>query len=690
MAETERDPVRTAQTTEVAIEVVRLIRLRAHETENLPPRVVAHVVVSDRSNTVSAFGQVDLRTPSEQAKAAGKSWNISERLIERLCGQELPVGGTDAIDQLLSPILESLGEEARADLAAGERTGQKGMSGFVDRKGRRLVRLGADLVRGRPLNRHPERNPSKLTGVTAIRLALVGIVTKLRTGEDYGEVDDGVWFVGAVDSFYDKHLEHIARYAVAPAPAPPSIDGMPANSFPDAKSIEPLPKDGTKGHLLEREALSFGLSSVRFPNGTFVVSDDHGRQMNFKWGRSPIASGVSLSICSYKEATRRLLKRVEVPVPSGRVFAMDDVNKALEYADRIGYPVVCKPVAGLRGIGVVADIRSRQELVNALELYKQSELGSDDFVIEQHVPGEDYRIVVIDGRVVAAVVREPASVTGDGVHTIADLVEYKNRARLLNPHLSSRLIKFSEAMRYQLAQQGLTVASVPESGRRVLLANSANLSQGGDSFEVADELHPSLKDLAVRAVEAVPGLGFCGLDMLIEDHRLPLDRQQATVIELNAHAAIGSAQYPMWGTPTPVARLFFRAAADQYGISLPERPADTLSVKIEVRGKVTGVAYRRWLRRRAELLGIAGSVQNAGERKVIAHLQGQTDAVAALVYLASRGPRRAIPTSVTTTHCEPFHQNGFKINRGRLHRVPRPVRRLVKRVRHQSTRNRSR
>src|SRR5699024_4785656 len=136
-------------------------------------------------------------------------------------------------------------------------------------------------------------------------------------------------------------------YAVAPAPAPPSIDGQPANSFPDAAAIEPLPKDGTKGHLLEREALRYGLSSVRFPNGTFVVSDDEGRQMNFKWGRSPIASGVSLSICSYKEATRRLLTRVDVPVPVGRVFAVTDVDKALDYADRIAYPVVCKRVAGL-------------------------------------------------------------------------------------------------------------------------------------------------------------------------------------------------------------------------------------------------------------------------------------------------------------------------------------------------------
>ncbi|WP_168198698.1 ATP-grasp domain-containing protein [Nesterenkonia sp. NBAIMH1] len=273
------------------------------------------------------------------------------------------------------------------------------------------------------------------------------------------------------------------------------------------------------------------------------------KRLSFKWGRSPLASGVALSICSYKEATRRLLQRIDVPVPQGRVFSTADRELAIEYADRIGYPVVCKPVAGLRGIGVVANIQSRDELQDALELYQQSELGDDDFVIEDHVPGEDYRIVVIGDEVVASVVRAPASVTGDGVHTVADLIEYKNRARQDNPHLSSRPIKVGESLQYQLNLAGLTYSSVPEAGRTVLLANSANLSQGGDSFEIADEMHPSIKELAVKAVQAVPGLGFCGLDMLIEDHRKPTWEQQCTVIELNAHAAIGSAQYPMWGTP---------------------------------------------------------------------------------------------------------------------------------------------
>lgn len=393
--------------------------------------------------------------------------------------------------------------------------------------------------------------------------------------------------------------------------------------------------------------------------------------MSFKWGRSPIASGVALSICSYKEATRRLLQRLDVPVPRGRVFSVEDVDNALDFADRIGYPVVAKPVAGLRGIGVVADIRSRSELIDALDMYRRSQLGNDDFVIEEHVPGDDHRIVVIDGKVVAAVVREPASVVGDGVHTVADLIEYKNRARLENPHLSSRLIKFTEPVEYQLRQAGLTYASIPDAGQVVTLANSANLSVGGDSFEVAHELHPSIKEVAVRAVQAVPGLGFCGLDMLIEDRTKPITEQRATVIELNAHAAIGSAQYPMWGTPFPVAHEFFRASASLNNIPLPESRRDDLAMRLVVRGRVTGVGFLRWFQRRAARFGVSGYIEAVSPTKVRAHVQGDADAVAALGYLAAVGNQRGLPTSVTMTPVASVDMEGFQIGRPQVARVKR-------------------
>ena len=455
--------------------------------------------------------------------------------------------------------------------------------------------------------------------------------------------------------------ETMERYLCVPPPSRPTLNGIAANEYAEVQFIRRLPKDGTKGHLLDREALRYGLTSERFPNGSFVVSDPDGRALNFKWGRSPIASGVSLSLCSYKEATRSLLARAGVPVPKGRTFPAGQFDEPIEFAETLGYPVVCKPVAGLRGIGVVANIRSREELRSALGLIAESEMGGDDFIVEKHVEGEDYRIVVIGGQLVAAVVREPASVTGDGHHTILDLIEYKNRLRLLNPHLRSRPIRISGSMRYRLRRTGLDLLSVPEAGRKVILANSANLSQGGDSREVAGELHPTVRDAALRAVEAVPGLGFCGLDMLMEDHRKPIDEQQATIIELNAHAAIGSAQYPFVGEPRPVAREFFLECARVHGLTIADEPADQLAVISTVRGRVTGVNYRSWMRRIARKYELTGWVENVGEKRVQAFVQGSAEGVSALTYLAVRGPRRAVPTSVRTEHVLPRDLDSFTV-----------------------------
>ena len=638
------------------IEIIAVRAMLVEDSESgFAPQAIAMIQAKTGDQDILSIGQTPVQLPVHAFHYSRQSWSLVRSLLQGLVGKTLTAGNLSSVDEALDPLVSKERELARSE--ANELPGQP--RSFYE-KLRRATRDSLNSVLHIRAQLDPHLQPEKLVGVRSLRVALVGAL-EMAAGKKTGTVDGSKWFSQELNEFYEANVEHLQHYSCAPKPPEPEIDGGFANAFPDVEFIGQLPKDGTKGHLLEREALRYGMNSARFPNGAFITEDADGNQMNFKWGRSPIASGVSLSICTYKEATRRLLERVDVPVPRGRVFAAGEFEKALDYADRIGYPVVCKPVAGLRGIGVVANIKNRDELNQAFELYSQSQLGDDDFVIEQHVAGEDYRIVVIGGEVVAAVVREAASVVGDGVHTVVDLVEYKNELRKLNPHLRSRPIKFSDAMKYQLAQSGLTYGSIPEAGQEVTLANSANLSQGGDSFEVAHELHPSIVETAVKAVEAVPGLGFCGLDMLIEDHRKPISEQQATVIELNAHAAIGSAQYPMWGTPTPVAKLFFEQCAREYGVELPSKQLDNLSLKLVVEGRVKGVGFRRWMRRMATEFGVSGSIENTDEGQLTIYLDGPTDPVSALVYLASRGSKRAVPTSVDATHVAPYSGTGFSI-----------------------------
>ncbi len=458
-------------------------------------------------------------------------------------------------------------------------------------------------------------------------------------------------------------VPHANRYHVVPAPPPMRIDGRPANRYPELDFLRPLGVNGTKGHLLERQALAQGFRTMRFSKGAFVADRDGGPQLNFKWSRSPIASGVSLALCTHKEATRIQLRRRGLPAPRGRMFARGDYDTAKTYAKHIGYPVVCKPASGVRGIGVVADIRDEHELDDAFQTYQESRLGGDDFIIEEHIAGGDYRIVVIDDQVVAAILRQPASVIGDGQQTVAELVLQKNELRRQNPHLWGRLIKVGRPAIHRLARQGFDLTSVPPAGVQVRLSDTCSLSQGGDSIDVLDELHPSIAEASVAAVRAIPGMRYCGVDFLMEDHRRPLAEQHAAgICELNAHAAIGNGEYPMFGTPREVARELFARSATTAGYDVPE-PAQELTLRLEIHGKVTRVNYRQWLARHAEDFGVSGWVRNLGRRKVEAVLHGPTLPVSALASLTVLGPRRALPTTVRTEHVQVTPRSGFEVRR---------------------------
>ena len=452
---------------------------------------------------------------------------------------------------------------------------------------------------------------------------------------------------------YPDLLPRVSRFACFPRPPLPVWGQQKLNVYEGVTYMHPLGGNGTKGHLLERHALAYGLDTIRFSKGAFVAFDAENRIMNFKWSRTPISSGVALGLCTHKEATRACLARHGVPVPEGRMFMNGDFETAIAFANRIGYPVVCKPAAGVRGIGVVANIQNEDELRDAFRQYADSRLGGDDFIVEKHVRGRDYRILVIDGEVIAAILREPASVTGDGRSNIAELVMLKNAVRRLNPHLWPRPVKYSDAMRWQLDRAGLTLASVPEKGQLVMLSNSCSLSQGGDSIDVLDEMHPSVKAAAVASVAAIPGLRYCGVDFLIEDHARPIDGQEAGICELNAHAAIGNCEYPMFGTPREVARGLFLKSAETCGLALRDAPAEQLSIRLDITGKVTGVGYRNWLSRYAAQFGVTGSVRNIGTDQVLAELHGDTLPVAAMAAACVLGPKAARPQAVRTSQLPP-------------------------------------
>ncbi|NJO01766.1 MAG: cyanophycin synthetase, partial [Bacteroidia bacterium] len=193
-----------------------------------------------------------------------------------------------------------------------------------------------------------------------------------------------------------------------------------------------------------------------------------------------------------KDDCKAFLGTLGFPVPRGHVVTR--LSEALEVAELIGYPVVVKPVAGHKGIGVTAHILSPAELefacdkaVDAIPLDQPVRL-----IVESHIIGTDFRLLCVEGRFVAAVERHPPSVTGDGLSTIQQLVAKENAspARSDTPTSPLGKIQLDDAMSTYLAEQNLTMESIPAPGYRVYLRKVANLSAGGVSYDATRTIHP--------------------------------------------------------------------------------------------------------------------------------------------------------------------------------------------------------
>lgn len=451
---------------------------------------------------------------------------------------------------------------------------------------------------------------------------------------------------------YSAFISDVERFVQFPPVPEPTNEGQPPARYDNVDDVRPLGPNGTKGYLLEKRALARGLSTTRYSKSAFVVTDGVRPNVGFKWSRSSISSAVAISVCTHKEATRLSLQEAGVPTPQGRTFRNGDFENARAFVELIGFPAVVKPSMGIRGIGVIAGIENHQQLEDAFDLMADSKFGGQDFIVEKHIKGRDHRILVVGGEVVGAIQRKPASVTGDGKSSIAELLFHRNLARRNNPHLWTRPAVYDDAMAHYLDTMGLSLASVLPAGREVLLSNTANISQGADSIDVFDQLHPTIVEACKQAVAAIPGMQYCGVDFLLEDPSQPVDQQDAAIIELNAHAAIGNCEYPMFGKGRQVAQKLMDLTIDHYQLDA-EEAAEELTVRLIVRGKVTQVGFREWLVKHADAMGARGWIRNLNRRTFEAVIHGPTDRVTPLIASCILGPEKAMPTSYHATVIQP-------------------------------------
>jgi D-alanine-D-alanine ligase-like ATP-grasp enzyme/acylphosphatase len=445
-----------------------------------------------------------------------------------------------------------------------------------------------------------------------------------------------------------------------PAPPPPAAGVVP-NRFPD----HPLPGEsiGRRSMLLETEALRLGLRTRRLSRDVFLAEDPAtGATIGFTDSEAS-TTGQATSVSAVRKGVARdLLAGQGLPVPEGAVVDVADRAAAEALRDRIGYPLVVKPAGGSKGTAVTVGITSADEFTRACDEVAASKYAHTGVVVERFVTGDDYRVLATRTETLSVVRREPASVVGDGIRTVEELVVAANAARRPNPHLAKRVIRLDARVDDQLRRQELTRVSIPEVGRRVRLRAEANFSLGGESYEVMDETHPSVRELAVAAVAAGPGLPHAGLDILMDDHRLPVDQQNVTILEVNSRPVQAIHHFPMFGPPRNVSQRLVRDTAEAAGMRLGE-PVDDLTINVTITGRVQAVGYRQWMVRAAKRLGISGWVANAAEPdRVHALLHGRARWVGMMLRLAFDGPPGSSAVEVVAEPVDVVPAGGFRVH----------------------------
>ncbi|MBE0622896.1 MAG: cyanophycin synthetase [Burkholderiales bacterium] len=287
---------------------------------------------------------------------------------------------------------------------------------------------------------------------------------------------------------------------------------------------------GPSTGAIVRAAAARGIPSRRLTKGSLVQFGWGSRQRRIQAAEIDRTGAIAEAIAQDKSLTKRLIEAAGVPIPPGRAVA--DADDAWAAMQEIGGAVVVKPQDGNQGKGVTVNVVTREHLLGAYAT--AAEYGSP-VLIEQFIPGHDFRMLVVGRNLVAAARRDPPQVTGDGVHTVRELVEQVNLdPRRGEGHATSLTkIRFDDVALRRMALQGFSAESVPSQGTRVVLRNNANLSTGGTATDVTDDVHPEVAARAVAAAQMV-GLDIAGVDVVCETLQRPLEEQGGAVVEVNA------------------------------------------------------------------------------------------------------------------------------------------------------------
>ena len=309
---------------------------------------------------------------------------------------------------------------------------------------------------------------------------------------------------------------------------------------------------GPSTHAILEEAVSRGIPWQRLNRGSLIQLGQGVHAKRFRATMTSLTGALAVDIAGDKDLTNSLLGSAGLPVPESELVRTEE--GAVEAARRIGRPVVLKPLDGNHGRGVCLDLRD-DDAVREAYAVARGESRRGYVQVESFITGKDYRCLIIGGKMQAIAERVPAHVVGDGVSTVAELVDLTNadpRRGVGHEKVLTR-IKVDDAAVELVAAQGFSMDSVPPAGQQVKLALTANMSTGGISIDRTFEAHEDNVDIAEEAAQLV-GLDVAGIDFICPDITQPVRDTGGAICEVNAAPGFRMHTHPTIGEPQFIAK----------------------------------------------------------------------------------------------------------------------------------------
>ena len=305
------------------------------------------------------------------------------------------------------------------------------------------------------------------------------------------------------------------------------------------------------GSIVE-EAHRRGIPTMRLNQASLVQLGHGARQRRIQATMTDRTSAIGVEIADEKFRTKELLRQAGIPTPRGVVI--DSLEDAVRAAEDLGYPVAVKPEVGHHGKGITARVSARAELDGA---FASALRRCSSVIIEKTLEGHDFRVLVINGKMAAAALREPAHVSGDGTSSIRELIDEVNSdpRRGMGHERMLTTITVDEMTDRLLAARGHDLDSVLPAGKRLYLKSTANLSTGGTARDVTDEVHPDVRLMCERVARIV-GMDCIGIDIVASGLDQPLNADSAGIVEVNAAPGFRMHLDPTEGKGRNVAKPF--------------------------------------------------------------------------------------------------------------------------------------